>query len=120
MHTLLIALRYTLIVMVVLLLGSLAGWYFYTRSQENPLAPEKREGADVSTGFQGNRGLPETVIGGDLEDASSTTPIQSGGSERLWRVDQGPIAGFGFVTVSGRATTSPAALYFVERANGYV
>lgn len=121
MHTLINILRYVLAAMVVLLLGSLAGWYFYVRSQENPLAPEKVEVVGTAGGFEGNRGLPpENVSAGEMQGASSTEPAR-GRDERLWRVDQGPIAGFSFVrSRSGTASSSPPAVFFAERANGYI
>ena len=122
MGTLTKILRYALIAMIVLLLGSLAGWYAYLQTQKNPLAPVEGE-ASMSDGFQGNRGggagsavVSDTVTGGG-EESISTKPI-----ERLWRVDRGPVAGFSFVdrVLPLSSTSSTGSLFFVQRGTGYI
>src|SRR3989344_8893639 len=121
MHTLISILRYVLAAMVVLLLGSFVGWYFYVRSQENPLVPEKAEMVGTADGFQGKRGLPENVSAGEAQGASAAEQIAGRGDERLWRVEQGPVAGFSFVNAgSSVSSSSPPTILFAERANGYI
>ncbi|RJQ33451.1 hypothetical protein C4568_04700 [Candidatus Parcubacteria bacterium] len=107
--------------MVVLLLGSLAGWYAYLQTQKNPL--EKVSDETNSEGFEGNRGGPVgAVTAGPVEgtEGVETTPEKQ--IERLWRVSQGPVAGFAFTTrtLPTASASSSGALLYTERANGYI
>jgi len=122
MGTLTKILRYALIAMIVLLLGSLAGWYLYLQTQKNPLAPAADE-ASMSGGFEGNRGgegvnaVVSDTMTGVGEESSPAKPI-----ERLWRVDRGPVAGFSFVdrVLPASSASSTGSLFFVQRGTGYV
>lgn len=109
--------RYALIGIIVLILGALAGWYFYlhmSASRSATLIAEEG-GASSTPSFgtpeQGSTAVDQSAYG---FSASSTNTVQGIVTSHMWEVDKTPVAGMGFV--SGQ---SPE-LRYVERANGYV
>lgn len=112
-------LKYFVAAVAVALLGVLASWYYYVRAHQASIA-KVEAGRDL--------GAPPPVYGGtlgstagDIARGGSTTPVPSEQHplERLWRADEGPVAGFSFVAMQEAATTT-ALLYFAERASGNV
>ena len=105
---------------IVLLLGGLAGWYFYLHSQVQKTAA-------VSTGRNLGTAAPtfgaptgSTQANQALATKSSNSNQQIAGtanyaSSTLWEVDKAPVAGMGFVD-----TLTDEYIYYIERANGYV
>ncbi len=108
--------RTILIALIVIILGGLAGWYFYISSKGSAI-----------TAMDNGRGIGESNprFGGvsrssGLSQSNTQTSRTEGGtsgsvSGPLWKVDATPVAGMGFV-----ATNTQEYLYYVERANGYV
>ena len=103
---------------MVLMLGALAGWYFYLHSQESNAAAVNTarglgtaaptfEGAAGST--QANQAIATQAFGTNSYSPPGTSTSQ------LWEADKAAVAGMGFVT-----TETDEHLYYVERANGYV
>lgn len=114
-------LRYLIITVVVALLGGAAGWFFFVRSHQGSLATQSEAG-------KSNEEAPFTeAISPALDAATNVLPggatpgIPSGTKAitQLWRVSQGPVAGFSFIAQKALATSS-VHLYFAERANGNV
>src|SRR6185503_10598307 len=74
--------------------------------------------------FPGTRGGAKNPRGVDLPvtgdwTGSSTPPFIPGPAfktPRLWHIEKGPVAGFGFI----KSATTTATLYYVERATGYI
>ena len=106
--------EYILAVVLVLMLGSLAGWYFFLRTQtETTIAQGIARGFGIA--------IPEGNAGGDAPGVSSRTGAgaspeqQTQRPAQLWQVEQGPVAGYAFVSAGGNLR-----LRYVERANGYV
>ena len=112
------AISFILAAVIILILGGLAGWYFYLHAQEgatDSVDAARGLGAAVPT-FDGTTGSTQAdqaiashTFGTTNSDSSSTSTSQ------LWEVDGTPVAGMGFV---GNQTAE--YLYYVERANGYV
>jgi hypothetical protein len=103
---------------IVLMLGGLAGWYFYLHSAESSSsALSTARGLGVAApSFEGTAGSTQAnqAIAAQIFD---TAPAGSSGtsSSELWEVDRSPVAGMGFVT-----SETDEHLYYVERGNGYV
>src|SRR3989338_9615894 len=106
--------EYVLAAIVVLVLGSLAGWYLFLRTQtETTVAQSIARGFGIS--------IPEGSASGDTPDTpenaqagtSAGQPVQR--PAQLWQVEEEPTAGHLFVG-SGRNLR----LRYVERATGYV
>ena len=106
--------EYVLAAIVVLVLGSLAGWYLFLRTQtETTVAQSIARGFGIS--------IPEGSASGDTPDTpenaqagtSAGQPVQR--TAQLWQVEEEPTAGHLFVG-SGRNLR----LRYVERATGYV
>ncbi len=110
-------LRYTLIIMLVVLLGGLAGWYAYLQTQKNPLAPSTSDTAGDQGSNASNRG---GTTGNDAAPPPSAgdSSVPTKKIERLWKVALGPVAGFGFGPPANASSSAP--LFFAERANGYI
>lgn len=104
------------LLLIVLLLGGLFGWYWYLSTHESALnqsAAERGFGATIPT-FLGETGSTfENIIQGlGFQDESPVTNEQP---PRLWRVLATPGAGLGFI--SGATSTK---LRFLERSTGYL
>ena len=106
--------EYILISAIVLMLGSLVGWYFFLRAQTNttvaqsaargfgiPIPEGDANGANSSSFPSARAGTPSTQ--------SNQRPVQ------LWHVEAKPTAGHSFVG-SGKNLR----LHYVDRAGGYV
>ncbi len=105
-------LEYTLAAVVVLLLGALAGSYFFLRAQT-----QTTTAADVARGY--NASAPFGVSGTNNQASSAgassgTSPTVSGEPPQLWQVEQTPIAGMTF------STSTPIQVQYVESSSGYV
>jgi hypothetical protein len=111
-------LRLVLGSIVVLVLGGLAGWYFYLHSQETLSttnaaasglnAPTPSFGGS-SGSTQADQAIATQAFGTSNSGASSTS------TSPLWEVDPAAVAGMGFIT-----SQTSEYLYYVERGNGYV
>ena len=123
METTIRILKYILAIVVVAVLGGLASWFFFVRAhQASTAATDAGRGLNVPTPSA------TSTVGSTAENtaiantaSTSTEPLANTAhpTQRLWRADQGPIAGFSFITEPKGATTS-ADIFFAERANGYV
>ncbi|MEK7156238.1 MAG: hypothetical protein AAB790_00315 [Patescibacteria group bacterium] len=106
--------EYLLAAVLVLILGSLAGWYFFLRTQTKTTVeqgtargfgiaiPEGRANGDIPAGFARTDGAAPA-------GRTSERPAQ------LWQVEEKPTAGHAFVGSAGTLR-----LRYVERAGGYV
>lgn len=106
--------EYLLAAVLVLILGSLAGWYFFLRTQTKTTVeqgaargfgiaiPEGRANGDIPAGFGRTDGA-----------ASAGQPVQR--PAQLWQVEERPAAGHTFIGSGGTLR-----LRYVERASGYV
>lgn len=114
MHATRLILWYVLGVLVVIVLGALAGWYFFLHiPQSANTAVDAARGLGSAPSFTGGstqQNISMVVGGGSF--APSAAPDTS---SPLWQIDKTPVAGMDFVK---SATTT--ALQYVERANGYV
>lgn len=113
--------EYILAVVLVLILGGLAGWYFFLRSQTNTL---KTEGAAKGFGEAIPLGDPYGSTPNKSDPFPSTGPMQPGTQDgggggkspaQLWHVDAKPVAGELFI-----GNDNDLRLRYVERATGYV
>ncbi len=84
---------------VVVVLGGLAGWYFFVNQQvaeTEQIGTSRGFGIDLPFGETGASVRPpegETVVSLGTTSAPRKAP-------RLWRMTPGPVAGFGFRTAS--------------------
>lgn len=106
--------EYLLAVVLVLILGGLAGWYFFLRTQTKDTA--------LQSGARGfGIAIPEGRANGDAPSDSSRrdtgAPVGAPAQRpaQVWRVEEKPVAGHMFV-----GSGSTLRLRYVERANGYV
>lgn len=107
-------LRYVLFALVVVILGSLAGWYLFLRSQTgttDALNAARGFGTQSPVGSPFGAGSSDT--GGSW--ASGTSTGSTAQPPQLWHVATTPSAGIGFAT-----STAGGHLRFAERATGYV
>jgi hypothetical protein len=104
----------------ILLLGALAGWYFYLHSQSQQTATvaagRDLGGATPSFGqptgsTQANQALATQSFNTNTQGTNSS----GSASSTLWEVDPAAVAGMGFVD-----TPTDEYVYYMERANGYV
>jgi hypothetical protein len=104
---------------IVLLLGGLAGWYFYLHWQETlQVSSGNNNAAGLNTpaaSFNGSTGSTQTNQAISTQAYGTTNNTSTGTSSPLWEVDPAAVAGMGFVT-----TQTSEYLYYVERGNGYV
>lgn len=115
MHVTRLLLWYVLAALIVIVLGGLAGWYFFLHiPQATNTAADAARGLGASTPtFTGTGGSTQQNISVVVGGGAFTPAAVS--SSPLWQVDKTPVAGMDFVH---SATTT--ALQYVERANGYV
>lgn len=106
--------EYVLAVIIVLVLGSLAGWYFFLRTQTDTTIAQ-----NVARGF--GLATPEGGANGSISSASpgaetGTSPTQTAQRPaQLWSVETKPTAGHAFI-----GGGKNLRLRYVERASGYV
>lgn len=106
--------EYLLAVILVLILGSLAGWYFFLRTQTKTTVEQ-----GTARGF--GIAIPEGRANGDIPagsartDGAASTGQAAQRPAQLWQVEEKPTAGHMFIG-SGDALR----LRYVERAGGYV
>lgn len=112
-------LTYTALTIVVVLLGALAGWYLFLHSRtQDTQAIDAARGLSAPVPTYGGIGSTADNAGGF--GPTPATPSTNGPTpQRLWQVDRAPVAGADFGANAGGFGSS-TALYFVERANGYV
>jgi hypothetical protein len=111
--------RYAVAALLVAILGGVAGWYFYVRQNaaSNSAIDQGRGLSAQTPSFDGQSGSNAQNVQASKEiPVGTSTVVQAAG--RLWRADQGPIAGYAFIAPP--KGTSATHLYFAERANGYV
>lgn len=115
-------LHYAVTITVILLVGGLAGWYYFLNKQKQAIAvTDAGRGLDSAPpAFGGSTGstygnVSETASGGAPQNQAKAPP-------RLWQITKTPVAGMGFVAInaSPSAATSAPQLYFAERGTGYV
>jgi hypothetical protein len=103
---------YSLIVLIVVILGALAGWFLFLRSRSGAtqaLSSALGLGTQAPMGSAGPFGQGGgTAQGAGMRQGSSTPP-------RLWHVASAPVGGFGFAT-----TSAGTVVRFAERATGYI
>ena len=105
---------------VVLLLGGLAGWFFYLHSQtqQTATASAGRDLGSAAPSFgesTGSTQANQAVATQSTNVNASGTGYASNASSTLWEIDRAPVAGMGFID-----TQTDEYIYYVERANGYV
>jgi len=104
---------------VVVICGALAGWYFYLHSQEQTTqATSAAQGLGASTPTfgvptTGSTQANQALATRSLQSNNATSAASS--TSALWEIDQAPVAGMGFVD-----TDTNEYVYYIERANGYV
>lgn len=101
---------YLLIAIAVVVLGALAGWYFFLRSQGAAVASLK---SGLGLGTQAPFGIP--VGTSPAAEQSGAVSGSTSAPPQMWRVATAPVAGFTFAT-----STEGAVVRYVERATGYV
>lgn len=110
---------YGLIASLVVIVGVLAGWYFFLRGQTAATTA-----ASTARGFDSAAplGSPDGSTYQNMLPADSSGFSNAGSAKptskpvaTLWHADKTPVAGFAF---SGDASSTK--LVFVERGNGYV
>ena len=109
-----VIIEYLLAAVIVLVLGSLAGWYFFLRTQtETTLAQ------NIARGF--GSAIPVGNPNGSISSASPSAPEgtpatpSSTRPPQLWRIEGKPVAGQAFVGYG-----AGLRIRYVERASGYV
>jgi hypothetical protein len=104
---------------VILMLGGLAGWYFYLHSQGAAIntvnAGRNLGGATPSFGSPTGSTQANQAIAAQSFGTNAYVPSTTASSSAIWEVDAAPVAGMGFVD-----TVVDEHLYYIERANGYV
>ena len=102
---------YALLIIIALILGTLAGWYFFIRSQT-----VATEDTGTARGFDTGAASPFGAgSGGGNTGAIPSASSTSARPAQLWRLAKTPSAGVGFAT-----TTAGLRVRFVERATGYI
>jgi len=103
--------RYSLLVILVMVLGALAGWYFFLHSRS-----AATQASDAARGFNAGA-APGSVFGQAPAFTAASTSTTSSAQEppQLWRVSATPAAGIGFATSSLGETVR-----YAERATGYI
>ena len=113
------ALTYAAVLIIVVIVGGLTGWYLFLRSHgaASSALDAARGLGQESPIFSGNLGSNSaTDISGVSGQSAGAPSRQKAPAQRLWEVDRAPVAGEGFAL----ASSSNITLYFVERGNGYV
>ena len=112
---------YTLAAIAVIILGALAGWYFFLRSQTTATtALNTARGFNAQTPTGGGFGTTDTGIStsdsaGFGVSGNSAAPVSTTTPPQLWHVTVIPVGGVGFAT-----STTGSKVRYVERATGYV
>ncbi len=102
-------LKYLLAGIIVVVLGSLGGWYAFVHKQvAATTADGVARGFGTNTSFGSPAGSSYQNLSGDSAGGSVTGDAPA---PRLWHVSKTPVAGAGFAASSSR-------LYFTERATG--
>ncbi len=105
-----ITLEYVLAAIIVIVLGGLAGWYFFLRS-----ATSDTTSKDIARGYTTTSSFE---AGASPDTATSTIAESAGAAERppqLWHLTVAPVGGASFV-----GTSTGMRIRFVERASGNV
>lgn len=106
--------EYLLAVVLVLMLGSLAGWYFFLRTQSRTTAEQS-----AARGF--GVAIPEGRANGDAPAGDERAQTNASGKDassrpaQLWQVEAAPTAGHAFI-----GSGDDLRLRYVVRAGGYV
>lgn len=119
--------EYGIVGLMVLLIGAFVGWYFYLQGQKKQVevVNQGRGLTSETPSFTDTTGSTYADISGSLPEDTATntgTSVPSDATSqgqkqivRLWKVDNLPVAGMGFIHDPGSHT-----LYFTERATGYI
>jgi hypothetical protein len=111
--------KYGIAIIIVAIIGGVAGWFFYIRSHQSSITSvdQARGLTQASPSFDGASGsnVSNVQASTELPDTAGSHP-----SQQLWRADIGPVAGFSFITSTVGSFASSTHLYFAERANGYI
>lgn len=117
-------LKYAAVGIVVVLLGALAGWYFYLRQQGVTLSDmtSGRGLSAVTPSFNAPGGNTlENIASGLSSAADKVASLVQGDTQqpsgKLWRIDRTPVAGVGFETAAG---TSSARVIYAQQATGHI
>lgn len=110
--------QYSLAALIVVMLGALAGWYFFLRTQNAATSALDAARGLVSQGSAPFGTAPSQLSG--ILPSITQAPVSAGAPPILWQVASDPAAGVGFATTSAQATASPTLVRFVDRATGYV
>lgn len=108
-----------LVVLLIAILGGLAGWYFFLyHPQTAAQAQDTARGLGIDLSFLG--GSTDRNVNAIVGDTSATSSGSTGStvgksSSALWQVDKSPVAGVRFV-----GTASSSALIYVARVGGFV
>lgn len=108
--------EYILAAIIVLILGGLAGWYFFLRTQTQTTSTQSAArgfGAAIPEG-NANGTSPFSGISGASPSSSEAISVAQR-PPQLWQVAAEPIAGQAFV-----GSGNDLRLRYVERASGYV
>lgn len=113
-------LTYALMLIAVLMLTALLGWYFFLNQKAQTIG-----GTDASRGLGSDDALPKSAMGNtysniisgitSLVNGTSTAETEGKTPPRLWKITQTPVAGMAFV---GAGTSTK--LYFAESSTGYI
>lgn len=109
-----VIIEYLLAAIIVIVLGSLAGWYFFLRTQtETTLAQNIARGFGMAIPEGNPNGSISSATPSAQTDESPTQPSKR--PAQLWRIEAKPTAGQAF-TGNGAGLR----VRYVERASGYV
>jgi uncharacterized membrane protein len=103
---------YALVAVAVIVLGALAGWFFFLRTQTtatSALNAARGFGAQTPSGTFGTAASSFASSSAQTGTGTTTKPPQ------LWHVTTTPVGGAGFAT-----STQGTHLRYAERATGYV
>ncbi|MBI5644670.1 hypothetical protein HY970_01075 [Candidatus Kaiserbacteria bacterium] len=103
-------LQFALAALIVVIIGGLAGWYFFLKQEgAQTQAQDAARGSESAT-FGNSTGSTYQHIVTELTNPDTAT---SSGKRapRLWHVSKAPVAGFGFAATSSR-------IIFIERSTG--
>ena len=106
--------EYLLAAVLVLILGSLAGWYFFLRTQTKTTA-EESSARGFGIAIPEGRAYGDAPAGSVRTDGAASAGQAAQRPSQLWRVEEKPTAGHAFI--GGGSTLR---LRYVDRAGGYV
>ncbi|MEK7068859.1 MAG: hypothetical protein AAB947_00585 [Patescibacteria group bacterium] len=120
------AFRYTLLVIIALILIALGFWYFFIQARQEKIAKE-----DAGRGLGSEPPSFGSTVGNTYENivSSLSTPVggkserSDGALPRLAQVGKTPTAGLGFIgnaLSTQKSSSTSTMLRFMERSTGYI